>query len=83
MPPPALVIPSADVLQAPICTATIHPPVFKIYGFEKTEYKGDVLSAVHPTQTADPADPGRVESLCGMVCGGRWVNDFGAFSMGE
>lgn len=69
--PPALVDTTKDVLEVLVYHATIPPPAFKIFDFEKTEYRADVLNADYPAQGGRPTDLDHVEKLRNMVREGR------------
>lgn len=74
---------ATDILKALVSTTTIPPGVFKIFDFEKTEYRAGALNADYSAQAVRVADLGHVEKVRTMVCEGRCVNDFGSLSVAE
>lgn len=71
-PTPAPVDTTTDVVTHPaFTTSTILSPVFKIFDFERTEYRANGLRADYPAQIARLTDPDHIKKLRAMVCGGR------------
>lgn len=61
---------TTDVVEKPVSTtSTIPSPVFKIFDFEKINYRADVLDAEHSAQDIRLTHPEHVEKMRVMVRG--------------
>lgn len=81
VPSSALVDTASDVVEVPVSTSsTVPPPVFRISGFQKTEYRTDGLNVEHPTQTSRLGNGDHVEKLRTLICKGECVTAFGSFA---
>lgn len=81
--PPVPIDAAINVVEVPVSAAfTILPPV-KTSDFEKIEYRAGVLDVDYSDRVARRTDLKHAEKLRTMIRKGKWVNDFGSFSVGE